>query len=126
MRGKRIVKCVKCGSAIDKIVDIGWQKNEKTGRYMCDTCSNIVGKNKNKSINYKMRANKVKNTYSENFYKTSGRIIQVLSIFIFVLSLLLLLIVPSAGVFFIVLSVALFLQGNKFINIAKDKNIDGN
>lgn len=117
MAERRYVKCVKCGSEIDKKYDLGWVKNESSGRYTCASCSR--SQTNGSQTCYTKYKHSSRNTPSAKTYKVTGAITKIAGIVILVLSLLLLLVIPPVGIFFAILGILFFLWGKAISKKAK-------
>ena len=104
MAKKHEVICPKCGRTFDTNKENGWEYIDHSRRYVCPRC--VRNKGKAKQI-------------SPSLYKTSGIILIVVSVIIFILALLLTLAVPPIGIVFIATSIAFFLLGRNYIRRAK-------
>ena len=121
----RYVKCVRCGTEIDKEYDFGWEQNKKTKRYVCSSCANrprttYVPKTSspNRSKNTPGRSAKMP---PEKIYKLTGMLLTILGIAILVMSLLLLLAVPSVGIYFAVCGIVFVVLGRIYAKKANQE-----
>lgn len=101
---KHPVICMECGREFDANNEVGTLYVKKSRRYICPTCAQNRGKVKE---------------YSPSFYKTCGNILLILSIIIFVFSLLLTIAVPPIGLVFIAIGLLFFLLGKNYKKKAK-------